>query len=134
MIKNVLIVLFLSIVGFAQADQLAYISKEKAEEAAAWLNKGKTVYLFCGCCSVEEPVKVKVLEAKAKHTGYEDYWEVEIRYETEDGTVKTETIDLAYIWKKGLFKAKTLGKKFNMSHDPCIYLNDWDNRKHAVKD
>lgn len=134
MIKKVLLVLFLSVVGFAQADQLAYISKEKAEEAASWLNKGKTVYLFCGCCSVVEPVKVKILEAKAMHTGYENYWEVEIRYETEDGQVKSEKIDLAYVWKKGLFGAKTLGKKFNMSHDYCVKLNDWDNPKHVEKD
>ncbi len=134
MIKNLLLVLFLSVVGFAQADQLAYISKEKAEEAADWLNKGKTVYLFCGCCAMVEPVKVKVLEAKAMHTGYENYWEVEIKYETEGGEVKTKKIDLAYVWKKGLFGSKTLGKKFNMNHDYCVKLNDWDDPANVEKD
>lgn len=132
--RSILIILFLSIVGYAQADQLAYISKEKAEETAAWLNKGKTVYLFCGCCAVVEPEKVKVLEARAMHTGYEDYWEVEIKYQDEKGEVKVKKIDLAYVWKKGLFGSKTLGAKFNMSHDACVPLNDWDNPKYVEKD
>lgn len=132
MIKNVLLVLFLSVVGFAQADQLAYISKEKAEEVAEYLNKGKTIYLFCGCCSLVEPKKVTVIEAQAVYTGYEDYWEVEIMYEEEGAEEYTyEKIDLAYVWKKGIFGAKTLGKKFNMSHDYCIKMKDWDKSKSA---
>jgi len=132
--RTLLLILFVGVVGFAKADQLAYISKEKAEEVAAYLNKGKTVYLFCGCCSLEEPVKVKILDAKAMHTGYEDYWEVEIRYEKEDGTIASEKIDLAYVWKKGLFGYKTLGDKFNMDHDYCVKPKDWDDPKNVEKD
>lgn len=133
--KSILLALFLGVVSFAQADQLAYISKEKAEEVAAYLNKGKTIYLFCGCCSLVEPKKVTVVEAQAVYTGYKNYWEVEIMYEEEGADEYTyEKIDLAYVWKKGLLSAKTLGKKFNMEHDYCVKLNDWDNPKHVEKD
>ena len=136
MMKKVLLALFLSVVGFAQADQLAYISKEKAEEVAEYLNKGKVVYLFCGCCTLTEPEKVRVESAKAVYTGYEDYWEVEITYETTDGKTgsRQERIDLAYVWIKGLFGHKTLGQKFNMTHDYCVKLKDWDDPANVEKD
>lgn len=132
--KGLLLLAFIGITMFAKADQLAFISKEKAEEVAAYLNKGKMVHLFCGCCSLVEPTKVKILEAKAMHTGYENYWEIEIKYEAENGEILFEKIDLAYVWKKGLFGAKTIGAKFKMDHDYCVKLKEWDNPKHVEKD
>ena len=48
MIRAFVLTLFIAMATVAKADQLAYISKEQAEEVAAYLNKGKTVYLFCG--------------------------------------------------------------------------------------
>ncbi|GAB5418228.1 MAG: hypothetical protein Crog4KO_16670 [Crocinitomicaceae bacterium] len=136
MIRGLLLLAFIGLTTFAKADQLAYISKEDAEEVAAYLNKGKTVYLFCGCCSLVEPVKVRVESAKAVYTGYEDYWEVEISYEKTDEKIHmvSEAIDLAYVWKKGLFGYKTIGKKFKMDHDYCVKLKEWDDPKHIEKD
>jgi hypothetical protein len=136
MIRGLLMLAFIGLTYVAKADQLAYISKEKAEEVAAYLNKGKTVYLFCGCCAMQEPVKVKIISAKAKYTGYEDYWEVEISYkdETSEKGYAVEAIDLAYVWKKGLLSAKTLGAKFDMKHDYCEKLKDWDDPKNVEKD
>jgi len=134
MMRGLLLIAFLGLVTFAKADQLAYITKDQAETVANYLNKGKTVYLFCGCCDLQEPLKVKVKEAKAVHTGYENYWEVKITYINERGVEVTEGIDLAYVWRKGLLGSKTLGTKFNMNHDYCVKMKEWDNPKHAQKD
>jgi hypothetical protein len=93
------------------------------------------VYLFCGCCSLEAPDKVAVISARAVYTGYENYWEVEIVYKTsEEEKQKTSRIDLAYVWTKGLFGYKTLGKRFKLDHDYCVKPNDWDNPKYTEKD
>lgn len=116
------------------ADQLAYISKAEAEKAAAYINKHKNIVLFCGCCSLVEPLKVKVIRAEAVYTGYENYYEVTIHYLDDDGQEVNENIDLAYVWVKKLFKYKTLGKIFRMDHDPCVYLKDWDNPEYIEKD
>jgi len=133
MIRLLLFALFVGCGTVSYADQLAYISKGQAEEAAAFLNKGKTVYLFCGCCAMEEPTKVIVKSARAVHTGYENYWEVEIKFEL-NGKMKTRRIDLAYVWTKGLFGYKTLGKRFKLEHDYCVKPNNWDDPKNIEKD
>jgi len=135
MMKQLLLIVFVMFALGAQADQLAYISKEQAEEVAAYLNKGKTVYLFCGCCSMEKPTKVKVAKAKAKYTGYEYYWEVVIEWQVEGlSQLQRRSIDLAYVWQKGLFGYKTLGSRFDMDHDYCVKPNKWDDPKHQEKD
>ncbi len=124
----------LSMSFVSKADQLAYISQEEAEEAAQYLMKHTTVYLFCGCCTMQEPKKVTVLEAKAMHTGYENYYEVEIKYKDANGQIKFEKIDLAYTWRKKLFSYKTIGTLLKMEHDPCVNLKKWDDSKNVEKD
>jgi hypothetical protein len=136
MIRGLLLIAFIGLTYFAKADQLAYISKEKAEEVAAYLNSGKTVYFFCGCCAMREPSKAKIVSAKARHTGYEDYWEVVVEYSNDNSEsgVSSEAIDLAYVWKKGLFGSKTLGAKFDMEHDYCEKPKNWKNPKNIEDD
>ena len=131
-----LIIAFALLISFSsQADQLAYLSKADAYRAVEMINKMSYVYLFCGCCSIIEPVKVKVINAYCLHTGYEDYYEVSIVYEeTGKGGDKVTTIDLAYVWKKKLFGYKTIGKLLKLEHDHCVQLNDWSNPKHVEKD
>lgn len=135
MTRSVLLVLFVSIGTLAYSDQLAYISKSQAEEAAAYLNEGRTVYLFCGCCAMQKPQKVEVIKAVAVHTGYENYWEVEIVWR-KPGSDKSHTrkIDLAYVWTKNLFGYKTLGKRLKLDHDYCVKPNNWDDPKNVEKD
>lgn len=132
--KNVLIALSFLFSFTAVADQLAYISKAEADKAAAYIMKHKTIYLFCGCCSIEEPKKIKVKEAVTVFTGYEGFYEVEIIYENENGETVSDPIDLAYVWTKKLWKYKTLGTIFAMEHDYCVYLKDWDDPKNLEKD
>lgn len=132
--KRILTILFLAISTMSFADQLAYISKADADRAVAKIEKMKAVYLFCGCCSLEEPVKVKPLKVYAVYTNYEEYWEVYIQYIDEDGITRDIPLDLAYVWKKGLFGAKTVGAMLNLEHDYCVKLKDWDNPKKQEKD
>lgn len=118
----------------SQADQLAYISKEDAIKAVSKIKKMKSIYLFCGCCSIVEPKKAKILEVSYAHTGYEDYYEVSITYQKEDGTEETSPVDLAYIWKKGLFGYKTVGQILGLDHDPCVNLKSWNDPENIEKD
>jgi len=127
--KTVLLTLFIAISSLSYADQLAYISKADADRAVAKIEKMKTIYLFCGCCSLVEPVKVQPIKVYAKHTGYEEYWEVYVQYLDEDGITRDEPLDLAYVWKKGLFKYKTIGQVLDLDHDTCTYIKDWDKAK-----
>jgi len=112
------------IVNFMFADQLAYISKSEAEQAAK-LIKGKKIILFCGCCSDDTPLKVKVLKTEVKYTGYEDYYEVIVTYKNSEGETVSKGIDLAYAWVKNKKKTKTVGQVLGLEHDPCSEPIDW---------
>lgn len=132
--KKILTILFLAVSTLSFADQLAYISKADADRAVAKLEKMKTVYLFCGCCSLIEPVKVQPIKVYAVATGYEEYWEVYVQYLDSDGVTRDVPLDLAYVWKKGLFGSKTIGKLLGLEHDYCVKLIDWDNPKMQERD
>lgn len=132
--KKTLTILFLAISTLSFADQLAYISKADADRAVAKLEKMKTVYLFCGCCSLEEPVKVQPIKVYAVATGYEEYWEVYIQYLDSDGITRDAPLDLAYVWKKGLFGSKTIGKLLDLEHDYCHKPKDWNKPKKQEAD
>ncbi len=132
--RKLLTILFLAISTLSFADQLAYISKADADRAVAKVEKLKSVFLFCGCCSLTEPVKVKPIKVYAIHTGYEEYWEVYIQYLDEDGITRDEPLDLAYVWKKGLFGYKTIGAMLDLEHDYCVKPKDWNNPKKQEKD
>ena len=132
--KTFLFTLFLTLSGLSYADQLAYNSKEVAEEATALISKLKYVYLFCGCCTLVEPKKVEVVGVYFKHTGYENYYEVYLQYSDDSGEVKETPLDLAYVWTKKLFGFKTIGQLLSLEHDPCVKLKNWDNPKYVEKD
>lgn len=124
---KVLVTTIILLVAFAsRADQLAYISKEDAEKAVKVISKLRKVYLFCGCCSLEEPKKVKPVKVYYEYTNYESYYEVFIEYKDDNGKVVREPVDLAYIWRKKRKKYQTIGQVLNLEHDPCVYLENWD--------
>lgn len=124
--KSLILSIFVCVSLAANADQLAYITKEQAEEAAEYLMKHPDIYLFCGCCSMVEPQKVKVIEAKALFTNYENYYEVEITYKGANGEEVHERIDLAYVWRKKLLSGyKTIGQLLDLEHDPCVNPKNW---------
>lgn len=119
--KKIILSLFtLFVFHFAVlADQLAYLSKTDAERAAAFLEIQKKVGIYCGCCDNDVLTAVKITGVEVKYTGYEQYYEIYIKYKSK-GELKTEAVDLAYLWVKtkgvGL---QTVGKALGLEHDPC---------------
>ena len=125
--KALAIGLLLSAFAFtATADQLAYISKEEASRAAAFIQKHKKLILHCGCCSGDTKTRIKVKQINVKHTGYEDYWEVIIRYKVKgEKEIQETAIDLAYVHYKAKKLAKPVGSALNLEMDACVEPFDW---------
>ncbi len=132
--KSLITILALFLASFSYADQLAYISKSEADEAVTLIKKMKSVYLFCGCCAMQAPVKVSPTKVYAKFTDYEDYWEVYIEYTDKNGATIVEPLDLAYVWKKKMFGYKTIGSLLALEHDYCVQPKDWDKPENQEKD
>jgi hypothetical protein len=122
------IILFLSIIISSHqlfADQLAYLSKQEAEKAVAYLLKHKKVINFCGCCNEAIPLKVKVINAEARYTNYENYYEVYITYKDKNNQSKSIPVDLAYLWTKYKGNVVTIGEVLHLEHDPCVDTINW---------
>lgn len=132
--KKFLTVLFVAVSMFSFADQLAYISKADADRAVAKMEKMKSVYLYCGCCALVKPVKVQPTKVYAVFTGYEEFWEVYVQFVDEDGITRDIPLDLAYVWKKGLFGYKTIGALLDMEHDYCHKPKEWNKAKSEETD
>jgi hypothetical protein len=119
--KKIILSLFtLFVFHFAGlADQLAYLSKADADRAANFLEKQKTVGIYCGCCDNDVLEAVEISGVEVKYTGYEQYYEVYIKYKSND-ELKTVAVDLAYLWvnTKGI-GIQTVGKALGLEHDPC---------------
>lgn len=131
-----ILILFVGLIfsSFSYADQLAYISREDAVRAVELIKESKNLYSFCGCCPIEEPYKLNIVNVYYQHTGYEDYYEVIIVLHNSDGSEVLIPIDLAYLWKKGLFKAKTIGQLLGLDHDPCVNLSKWKKHQNDHED
>ncbi|HQU91594.1 MAG TPA: hypothetical protein PLK77_04815 [Pyrinomonadaceae bacterium] len=94
----------------ALADQAAYITKEQAEKAAAFLKDKKQIRHYCAPCDDkgDKVEDISAVEAVAVADS-KPYWEVK---------VNGEGIDLAYVYfqdKKG--KWKNLAKEMKIKVD-----------------
>lgn len=104
-------------VGFSlmsKADQLSFLSKEDATRAASFIQTQKWIYLYCGCCDYEKPVKIKPTKAAVAYTGTEDYYEVIVTYKG-----KKYPLDFAYVWYKTKKAFETVGSYLHLQHDKC---------------
>lgn len=119
-------ILLISLTGIGSADQLAYITKEQAETAAVLLKAEKEVLLFCGCCSNDPKVYLKVTSVTVQHTGYENFWQVIIAGTNRKGEKVVTEVDLAYVHVNRKDKAITVGKLLNLNCDPCVTDIVWD--------
>ncbi len=117
--RNLILTVFLFVnVFFAQADQLAYLTKAEAEKGAEILKKQKFVYLFCGCCDNDVTEKIKINSVEVRYTGYEDFYEIFVISNTKEGK-KEYSLDLAYAWLKVKKSFNTVGSILGLEHDPC---------------
>jgi len=119
--KRILLsLMFLVAVFSVKADQLAYLTKEQADKAVNYLLKLEFVIEYCGCCEDDYQKFIYFNDVYSKHTGYENYYEVYLTIENYDGTIRSQTIDLAYIHVQtddGL--AHCLGLVLGFECDPC---------------
>lgn len=92
------------------ADQLAWLKQQDAERAASLLRGESELVLFCGCCDSDVPVYLQLFDAQVRHTGTENYWEVQISAVDYLDQSRVETIDLAYAWIRRDNQALNLGR------------------------
>lgn len=131
--KTLVVLLFL-LVGCsftAQADQLAYLLKENAENAAKFIRTQKKIWLYCGCRERERPVAIEPEAVEVVFTNYATYYEVIVTYKDVSGEWMTAHLDLAYVWveqkqekKKKRKQMVTVGAVMNLEHDPCHNFPD----------
>ncbi len=84
----------------ALADQCAYVSKDLAIQAADELKTAVTVHRLCEPCGEKLAKELTPTSVVAKHTGYEDYWQV---------FVNGKGIDLAYTFLDRINLSKFVG-------------------------
>lgn len=75
--------------SFAQADQAAYISKDKADIAANILRSTSAIRHYCQPCGDKQWTEESINSVKSEDTGYENYWQV---------LINGKGIDLAYVY------------------------------------
>lgn len=111
-----------------QADQLAWITKDQAEQTVKYIkdNDIKHIILFCGCCDKDVKKKVKVSKVFYRQTENPSYYEVVISGEVT-GTDETvnEGVDLAYTFINKDGMAACLGKELGFECDPCTKPFKW---------
>jgi uncharacterized protein YecT (DUF1311 family) len=73
----------------AAADQQAWVSRRDADRAAALMQVGTSIRLFCAPCDDPAPTTVRIARVEVKSTGTGDLWEVE---------VNGQPVDLAYTY------------------------------------
>lgn len=86
-IFGIVIVLLFTQIGYA--DQAAYIEKIKAFEASKFVEPGSVIRMYCEPCGDETWEDVEVNVTRVNHTGYEDFYELQIN---------GEGVDLAYTY------------------------------------
>jgi len=109
-----------------QADQLAYLSKQQAEKAVAFLRKQETIMDWCACCDNGKKTIIELSKVYYQFTGYEGYFEIMIEGKDAYGNELKQLIDLAYIHYKKGNKAYCVGRALGFKCDPCTNAFSWD--------
>lgn len=117
--KALILTIFLSIVGFAQADQLAWITEAQARKAADFLRTQETLLLFCGCCDNHDAQIIQVVEIGFEATPGGEYFEVFVVGVDPLGNEVRIPLDLAYVYFKKRKKAVNVGKYLGFECDVC---------------
>jgi len=117
--KALILTIFLFIVGFVQADQLAWISEEQARKAADFLRTQESLLLFCGCCEQHDAQIIQVVEIGFEATPGGEYFEVFVVGVDAKGKEVKIPLDLAYVYFKKKKKAVNVGKHLGFECDVC---------------
>lgn len=119
--KLIFIFFILVAVRTSYSDQLAWISKEQAEETVSYIedNSITQVILWCACCDNDTKLLVNVSDISIRPASDPSYYEVMIKGFFYNGGRFNEPVDLAYVHIQRGSKWKCLGKELGFECDPC---------------
>ncbi|MBI3366637.1 hypothetical protein HY041_03360 [Candidatus Roizmanbacteria bacterium] len=125
--KITLIFLFLFTAKLAYSDQLAWLTKDQAEQTITYFQNHNIneVILYCGCCDGDTKIKVAVSKIYSRQATDPQYWEIVIEGTTPGGNKIIRAVDLAYVHIKRGSKARCLGKELGFYCDPCVKPFKW---------
>ena len=121
MIKVLMILFLLVSVNFVYSDQLAWITKEQAEETVKYIeeNEISQVILWCACCDNDYKLLINVSKVYFKPASDPKYYEVYIEGTKHSGGGFKDAVDLAYVHIQKGSKWKCLGAILGFECDPC---------------
>jgi hypothetical protein len=105
-----------------KADQLISLTKSQSVSAVDEFQNLEYVYLYCGCCKKDKKELVKVLNVQSKMSDTGDSFNVVLTYQNKSQAIKSEIIDLAYVWALKEGKQQTIAELLNLNHAPCKRL------------
>ena len=126
MIKTIisLVILLVTTIS-AKADQLAYLSKDQAEQATIYLQKQPKVLLWCACCDKSPKQIIKVSKVYFEHTGNKEFYHIFLEGINTSGKKIKEELDLAYVFIKKDGKAYCVGSELQYKCNPCTESFKW---------
>lgn len=130
---KMLIIFMLLLSSSVKADQLAWISLDKAKEATELLKEQKNVILWCACCSNDEPILLTIENVYYKKVDHKDFYQVVVEGRDKKGTYLTENVDLAYVHLLYNDFYITVGQYLGYDCDPCTDAFQFVNNKIKVR-
>src|SRR5438105_15408036 len=106
--------LFIIFINIIHADQLAWITKDQAEQTVAYFNDNdiKQVVLWCACCDNETKVKAAITGVRYRQVkDSPQYYEVVLEGTYMGSEKLNDAFDLAYIHIYRDGKWRCLGKE-----------------------
>jgi hypothetical protein len=121
--KKIFIILFVILfLQISHADQLAWITKDQAEQTVQYFKDKdiKQVILWCACCDNDPKTLIEVSRIYYKQADDPKYYEVYIEGTNPVlGQLISQPVDLAYVHIKRGSKWRCLGKELKFECDPC---------------
>jgi len=125
--KITVLLFFFLIAGYGKADQLAWLSKDQAEQTISYFkdNTITEVILWCACCDNDPKTKLTITNFYYRAASDPAYYELVLVGKTQDGNTLNRAVDLAYVHVKIGNQAMCLGKELGFDCDPCTKPFRW---------
>ncbi len=120
--KIIILLCFIFVSDLLFADQLAWITKQQAEQTVQYFESKeiKQVVLWCACCDNDPKTLIDVIKVFYKPASDVNYYEVYIEGTNPlTGGIFNQPVDLAYVHVKRSSKWRCLGKELKFECDPC---------------
>jgi len=120
--KIIILICFIIVSGITFSDQLAWITKQQAEQTVQYFESKeiKQAILWCACCDNDPKMLIDVIKVHYKPASDVNYYEVYIEGTNPlTGAIFNQPVDLAYVHVKRGTKWRCLGKELKFECDPC---------------